>query len=135
MRKIILGASVALVSCAPVENSHPPAITQVATGKVVTVADAVGETGESQAGRVAVGFLAGGLAGAAIAGNTEKDIGQSRLFQYTLLMTDGSTSSVRSFSIVAVDDCVKVTKIGDKAELVLERTNVVVCSTAAAQQR
>ncbi len=123
-----LAATGLLAACAPVASSKPPAISELGQGKVLAVATAKGETSESQAGRIAVGLLTG-PAGMALAAGTEGDLGHSTLYQYDLEMADGSHSTIRSFSIAAVDDCVKMTKIGDKPELVLERLEHASCGS------
>jgi hypothetical protein len=87
----------------------------------VAVENTVGDTGESAADRYAMGFAVGGVPGALIVGNAEKDIGRATLFSYALELSDGSNLTVRSFSAVAVDDCVKLIRVSSRAEMVLER--------------
>jgi hypothetical protein len=103
-----------------VENLHPT-FSEAGAGKILAVESVTGETGESAADRYAMGFAVGGVPGALIVGNSEKDIGRSTLFNYTLQLSDGSSLTVRSFSPVSVNDCVKIIRVSTKTDVVLER--------------
>jgi hypothetical protein len=61
------------------ENLHPT-VSEVGTGRILAVERVTGETGESAADRYAMGFALGGVPGALIVGNSEKDIGRATLF-------------------------------------------------------
>lgn len=103
-----------------VENLHAT-ISEAGTGRILAVENVTAETGESAVDRYAMGFAVGGVPGALIVGNSERDIGRATLFNYTLQLADGSNLTVRSFSAVAVNDCVKIIRVGTKTEMVLER--------------
>ena len=122
MRKALVALmTLGLGSCAShIENLHPT-VSEVGPAKVLAVENVIGETGESAADRYAMGFVVGGVPGALIVGNSERDIGRSTLFSYTLKLSDGSALTVRSFSPVTVNDCVRVIRLSTKAEVVLER--------------
>ena len=112
-----------------VENLHPT-FSEVGTGRITAVDRVTGETGESASDRYAMGFVVGGVPGALVVGNAEKDIGRATLFSYALRLADGSTLTVRSFSAVAVNDCVKVTRVSTRPETLLERLdNPNLCET------
>jgi hypothetical protein len=128
-RRLVLSlVAMAAASCGPhVEDTHPT-ISQIGIGRILTVEKIVGDTGESTADRYVVGLVnGGGPVGAIIAGNAQKDLSRSELFSYGLRLTDGSTPTLRSFSIAAANDCVKITKIGAKAEVVLEQVDASLC--------
>jgi hypothetical protein len=120
LRKFFVLIFLAVTSCERVENSYP-VISEVGFGKVLTVEDIVGDSGESEAARYVAGYVSGGVVGAVIVGNADKNIGRSALFSYTLQLSDGSNLTLRSFSAVAVGDCVKAMKMSNRAEMVLER--------------
>jgi hypothetical protein len=128
-RRISLGFVVmAAASCAPhVEDMHPT-ISQIGIGRILTVDKIVGDTGESTANRYIVGWASGGgPVGAIIAGNAQKDLSRSELFNYGLRLTDGTTPTLRSFSVAAANDCVKITRIGAKTEVVFEQVDHGLC--------
>jgi hypothetical protein len=116
-----------LAACAPIAPSHAPNLSDAGTGKIASAKVAVVGTNESQGGRILVGALAGGLTGAVMASGTERDLGQAKLFHYVVVGKDGASLSFNSFSAAAAGDCVKMTRIGAKAELVLERTDSAAC--------
>lgn len=122
MRKVIAAlTTLVLGSCTThVENLHPT-ISEGGVGRILAVENVAGETGESAADRYAMGFAVGGVPGALIVGSSEKDIGRASLFSYTLQLGDGPNVTVRSFSAVAVNDCVKIFRLSTKTEVVLER--------------
>ena len=102
-------------------KNYNPSISEAGVAKVLAVKNIAGDTGEPAAERYAGGFVAGGVVGAVIVGNAEKDIGRAELFSYTLQLADGSDLTVHSFSAVAVNDCVKILTVSTKTEMVLER--------------
>lgn len=135
MRPIAFGLIATLAaSCAPhIEDTHP-AISQVGIGRVMRVERIVGDTGESTVNRYVVGWVSGGgPVGAVIAGNAQKDLSRSELFSYELRLNDGTTPTLRSFSIATANDCVKVTRIGGKTEVVLEHVDSNLCDAGAAR--
>ena len=107
-----------------------PTISELGIGRVLSVGKIVGDTGESTADRYALGWAFGGPIGAIAAGNAQKDLSRSELFTYYLRLTDGTMPAFRSFSIAAVNDCVKITKIGGKAEVVLEQVDSGRCDAS-----
>jgi hypothetical protein len=117
----------ALSACAPVATSKPPLYTDLGTGRVVSVQDAVRKTGESQVGRVVYAGLLGGIPAAVMASGTEADLGNAHLHLYNLTMKGGAPLSGNSYAFAAVDDCVKVTRQADKPELLLEKIDKAAC--------
>jgi hypothetical protein len=117
---LLLIALTASACVTHVEDYHA-SISVAGVGKVVAIENIDGDTGESAGARYAGGFMAGGIIGAVIVGNAEKDIGRAKLFNYTLRLADGSNLTVHSFSAVAVEDCVKIIRVSSRTEMVLER--------------
>jgi len=120
-RHSLILVALAATSCVTHVEDYHPSISVTGFGRVVAVENIAANTGESAADRYAMGFALGGVPGALIVGNAEKDIGKATLFNYTLRLSDGSNLQVHSFSAVAIDDCVKIIRVSSRAEMVLER--------------
>lgn len=128
----LLALAAALAACTPVENDHPPPVAVVGTGTVTAMRSLTEQTGETRADRFGKGFMnGGGLAGALAAAAVDEDhLGEASLHEYDLKLAGGTTLTAPSFSLVAVGDCVKASKIGDKSDFVLERLDPAACAAA-----
>lgn len=127
MRQSLMSAAILLSACAPVSSTDPPTFTDIGIGRVLSVSKAVEDTGESQSGRIIIGALTGGIAGIVAASGAEADLGHARLFQYCLRMAGGTKASVRSFSIAASGDCVKLARPNGRPDFVMERIDPSAC--------
>jgi len=100
-------------------------------GRVMAVENETNPNGETMGTRIGQGVLyggpVGGLVASYIADGKEPAFGTANLFKYRILLPDRPMFSVDSFSAVNAGDCVSLTKLIDKAEWVLERTESRVC--------
>lgn len=116
-----------LLACGQLKDTHPPTTTNLGVARVLSAEAASAQTGESKSGRIVLGLIAGGVTGALIGASAEGDLGTANLSRYQLELPDRSTATVTSFSIVAIGDCVIVSRVGDKPERILERTDPTQC--------
>lgn len=121
----LLTVALAVGACAQplVKPYSTSKVSEVGIGRVQAAEPTTVDNGESRGSRAAMGFLAGGIAGAAFASATEAELGTSRLQRYEIGMADGQDLNVTSFSPASVGDCVRVTRLSDSAHMVLERQN------------
>ena len=124
----------ALMGCVqPLMKDVPIRSAALGTGRVQTFQQILVENpGSSE--RIGEAFLYGGVMGVAGAAITENDIGTSHLQHYKVLLNDGQTLEVNSFSVVAVNDCVTITPLPGVSHVIVERVDASRCENQTMQQ-
>lgn len=83
---------------------------------------------ETQASRVGIGFIAGGIIGAAVAsGTSESDIGTVSAKEYLVRTQDRQSRRVPSYSTVRLGECVAIYSPVDEVFHSLERVDPKEC--------
>jgi hypothetical protein len=98
------------------------------TGRIEQASDARVDNRESKGARIAMGVL-GGLPGLVMALNTEKNLGTSSIWRYSV--RDGETLvPVQSFSVFQPGDCVRWLMGGNTDDTPMERLPSEQCAPA-----
>jgi hypothetical protein len=115
---LVLAAS----ACAPLQKTTPATTERLGKAIVLSAHPITISIGDSKIKDVAIGSIAGGVAGLIITAQEEDSLGAATKQAYELRMSDGSLSTVQSFSIAAANDCVLMSRFAYNHEVVLERT-------------
>jgi hypothetical protein len=97
-------------------------------GQVTSIREVTVDNGESNLKNAAFGLVTGGVIGMyAGIGFGEKNLGQAKQAEYLLKMNGGTEVILPSFSNVSLGDCVQITRIGTRSDVVLERVTPNSC--------
>jgi len=112
----------AVSACAPLQNTTTTTTERLGKAIVLSARPITVSTGDSKTKDVAVGLITGGVVGLIIATREEDSLGAATKQAYELRMSDGTLTTVQSFSIMAANDCVLLSRLASNREVVLERT-------------
>lgn len=127
----VLSLSLLLGGCSPSleRKSYPVSnLNIIGYGTVVDYQPFKATPSETQASRVGIGFIAGGIIGAAVAsGTSESDIGAVSAKEYLIRTPDKQMRKVPSYSNVRLGDCIAIYSPVDEVFHSLERTDTKMC--------
>lgn len=120
-----------LSGCSPSleRKSYPVSeLNIIGYGTVVDYQPYKANPSETQASRVGIGFIAGGIIGAAVAsGTSESDIGTVSAKEYLVRTPDKQSKRVPSYSTVRLGECVAIFSPVDEVFHSLERADPKMC--------
>jgi hypothetical protein len=130
--RIALGAAAALTLLAGCglqrEEAPNTGKAEWRTGRIEQASDARVDNRESKGARIAMGVL-GGLPGLVMALNTEKSLGTSSIWRYSV--RDGeSVVQLQSFSVFQTGDCIRYLVGGSAEDTPMERLPSEQCASA-----
>ena len=124
----VVAICLSTAACGRLVDDHPPGYRDLGMGQVTSIREVTVDNGESNLKNAAFGLVTGGVIGMyAGIGFGEKNLGQAKQAEYLLKMNGGTEVILPSFSNVSLGDCVQITRIGTRSDVVLERVTPNSC--------